>query len=306
MRIRKSGSKSPTACPVVEKHTAFIVEFEYLIFKSYLAVALPIALGIAGAQTPEGKMEFEVASVKLSQGAFTPPNFPLDEGNAYRETGGRFSANFPVTVYIQFAYKTRLTQDQMQAALARLPKWVSNERFVIEAKAAKANPTKDQMRLMMQSLLADRFQLRIHFETPETPVLAMTLAKPGQTGPKLRPHSEGPPCDSNAQVFPPVCDVVSLTRQAGRNLAGSRNTTMDLLAATLPSLGEMGRPVVDRTGLTGKMDFTLEWMPEGAQPDLQGTTFLQALREQLGLKLDSARAPVRTYVIDRIERPSEN
>ena len=85
-----------------------------------------------------------------------------------------------------FAYKLRLTDEQIHSLLAPLPKWLSTDSFKIHAKA-EGNPTKDQMRLIVQSPLADRFKLRIHFETHEVPVLALGLDKPGKTGPKLRP-----------------------------------------------------------------------------------------------------------------------
>ena len=104
-------------------------------------------------------------------------------------------------IYITFAYKLWPTQQQGEALLAQLPKWAREESIVIEAKA-DGNPTKDQMRLMVQSLLADRFKLTLHFERRQTPVFALALAKPGRLGPKLRPHAEGPPCD--AQVPPLV------------------------------------------------------------------------------------------------------
>ncbi len=92
-------------------------------------------------------------------------------------------------------------------------------------------------------------------------------------------------------------------------MGGSRNTTMERLAAQLPSFGGLDHPVVDQTGPTGEFDFTLEWTPPEAdpntQPDTQETTFLQALREQLGLKLESAKAPLQTLIIDHVElRPS--
>src|SRR5580658_5634043 len=79
------------------------------------------------------------------------------------------------------------------APLWPLAKIVGNDFFDIEAQAP-GNPTKDQMRLMIQSLLAERFKLAVHFETRDAPVFALTLVKPGKTGPKLLPHSEGPPC----------------------------------------------------------------------------------------------------------------
>src|SRR5579871_6283226 len=133
-----------------------------------------------------GKLAFEVASVKpVPSGPdhFRPPSFPLSNDDAFRPTGGRFSATFPLPVLITFAYKVRLTQEQLNAMLAPLPLWVTRDSFEIEAKA-EGNPTKDQFRLMLQSLLAERFQLAIHREQREVPLFALVLAKPGKLGPK--------------------------------------------------------------------------------------------------------------------------
>jgi hypothetical protein len=85
---------------------------------------------------------------------------------------------------------------------------------VIDAKA-DGNPTKDQMRLMMQSLLADRFKLRAHFETKQVPVLALTLVKPGKLGPKLLPHSEGPPCPDTSEILNPLTTPPPALPKAG-------------------------------------------------------------------------------------------
>jgi uncharacterized protein (TIGR03435 family) len=138
-----------------------------------------------------GKMSFEVASVRQDpSGKFMTPPYSIDSDDDYSSTGGLFTADAPLTTYISFAYKL----DQMHSMLSRLPKWASTEHFEIRARAA-GNPTKDQVRLMMQSLLADRFKLAIHFETRELPVLALTLLKPGKLGLKLRPHAEGPACN---------------------------------------------------------------------------------------------------------------
>lgn len=277
-----------------------------------------------------GKMAFEVASVKQDPGPFRPPNFPLDAGDAFRPVGGRFSADFPLATYITFAYKLTLAPDQRESLMAHLPNWVATDRFDIQARA-EGNPTKDQMRLMMQSLLAERFQLAVHFETQVVPVLAMVLVKPGKTGPKLRSHSEGVPCEAtpatngppardppipDSDVFPPVCDVYMMVGKPQAMLkAGSRNTTLALLAGALPGIGRLDHPVVDRTGLTGRFDFTIEWAPDSnrpapptadAPPDVAGPTFMQALRDQLGLKLEPGKAPLPILVVDRVERPSEN
>ncbi len=202
----------------------------------------------------------------------------------------------------------------MQAMLAHLPKWFSSDRFSIQAKAPIPDPTKDQMRLMVRSLLKDRFQLAMHFETQETSAFLLELAKPGKLGPNLRPHQQGPPCDKpDDRAFPPHCDIISLTRKADKLMTvGSRHTTLELIAAAFPGMGGLDRPVVDRTGLTGRYDFKLEWTDESpaSQPNSSttsdGPSFTTALREQLGLKLESAKVPLRLPVIDRVERPSEN
>jgi bla regulator protein BlaR1 len=296
------------------------------------ALVVPIVIGILNApliraqetadwQTKAGgKMAFEVASIKQDTGPFRPPNFALDPGDAYATTGGRFSADFPLTVYIIFAYKLPMTPELREAMTAHLPKWVTEDRYNVQAKAADSNPTKDQMRLMMQALLADRFKLAVHFETQETPVFALVPAKPGKLGPKLLPHSEGPSCDAAppADVFPERCYVMALTRRpGGMAIGGSRNTTMELIAERLSGMGLLGRPVVDRTGLSGRFDFALEWSPDPNHspmpplpgeplPDAQGPSFQEALREQLGLRLEATKAPLQILVVDKVERPSEN
>jgi uncharacterized protein (TIGR03435 family) len=279
-----------------------------------------------------GKMSFDVASIRQSKpGIFAPmPNFALDNGDSYTpfaDPGGRFTADFPLPVYIQFAYKLSLTPEQTDSMLAHLPKWVATDYFEIHAKV-EGNPTKDQMRLMMQSLLADRFKLAVHFETQQVPVFALVLQKPGRTGPKLRPHSDGPPCDvhmptpapgsaaNSDGVFPRICDAfIKIPAPNHEILLGSRNTTMKLIADSLPSLGGLGRPVVDQTGLNGRFDFTLRWAPESsgpaqsgadAPPDSPGTTFLEALKDQLGIKLKPAKAPLDVLVVDHVERPLGN
>jgi bla regulator protein BlaR1 len=312
-----------------------LVRKSLLIAASWLAIHPALLVGQGSAAQPPaapewqiaagGKMAFEVASIKPDPGPFRPPNFPLDPGEAYRPVGGRFSADFPLTTYITFAYKLSLSQDQRQAMIAHLPSWVAAERFDIQARA-EGNPTKDQMRLMMQSLLADRFKLAVHFESQVVPVLALVLVKPGKTGPTLRPHSEGVPCEAtpatngpiarDSTVFPPVCDVYMMTMHPNTmSKAGSRNTTMALLAGALSGLGNLDRQVVDQTELSGRFDFSIEWAPESdrpplpnsdAQAELQGPTFLEALREQLGLKLQSTKAPLQILVVDHVERPSDN
>lgn len=143
-----------------------------------------------------GKKAFEVASVKLDKGPFRHPNFPLDNGDALTP-GARFSADFPVLTYIHFAYKVNFSQQQRDFILAHWPKWIDSDRYAIEVRAA-GPASKDQLRLMLQTLLADRFRLAIHFESQETAAMALDLVKPGKTGLSLRAHSEGPVCENQA------------------------------------------------------------------------------------------------------------
>ena len=305
---------------------------------TFLSTAL-MAIGVATAQSSDvpdwqtaagGKMAFEVASVKLTKRPRFPPTiFPLDTGDA-KTAGGRFSAAFPLLTYVAFAYKVPPAEINKQ-----LPKSLSvDDFFEIEARA-EGNPTKDQMRLMMQSLLADRFKLRVHFETREGPVFALMLVSPGHAGPRLRPHADGPACPDSFDMdsvkspprnpndaFPAMCGSAQSTRTADATLVGARDMTMATFAEAIYSFGsftgELDKPVVDQTGLKGRYDFRLELpvgilsfslappSPDAPLPDPKGTPFINALREQLGLKLVSSRGPIRKLVIDHAEPPSGN
>lgn len=256
-----------------------------------LAVALPFAIGVINAplraQTDwqaaaGGKVAFDVASIKPSAPeAFVRPPFPLDDSDAFTQTGGHFRVKSRLPEFINFAYKIAPTLDQRQAMLAHLPRWVETDLFLIEAKAP-ANTTKDQFRLMMQTLLADRFHLAVRFESRERSVYALSLAKAGKPGPNLRPHSEGPPCPAtsniespltDAKVFPSICEMYMYERTPDRARVrwGSRNITMASLANALPHApfigpGAVNRPVVNETGLNGAFDFQVEYGPELASP----------------------------------------
>jgi uncharacterized protein (TIGR03435 family) len=283
-----------------------------------------------------GKMEFDVASVK--QDTATPSretvntNIPLGPMDMYSPTGGLLSAtNYPLLQYIVFAYK--LTVNQIQSVLAQLPKWAASNRYDIQARAA-GNPTKDQFRLMMQALLADRFKLAIHYETKQLPIAALVLDKPGRMGPQFRQHPDDSTCTTvapgGAQAqpsdaptvaggFPETCgSIPELHASAsGRVRIGGRNVPISMMTNmfSVPDISGVDRPVLDRTGLTGKFDFVLEWTPQlngplppgvDFQPDPTGPTFLEGLKEQLGLKLESQTGPVEVIVVDHIEQPSEN
>jgi len=297
-------------------------------------VATPIVVGLLNAPAVRsqndtdweakagGKMAFEVASIKPCKGAYDPSNASLTPWDDYAPASGHFRADASLVTYIEFAYKL-WPNDPQSREFVHLPKWVASDPYRIEAQAATANPTKDQMRLMVQSLLADRFQLAAHFEAREIPVFALKLAKAGKLGPRLVSHSEGPPCDkpgpSPGDGLPgfPCYSLMAFDKPGTKLiLMGSRDVTVDALAGTFSELREfaMGRTVIDETGLTGRFDFTLEWEPERRAPAAtdspvpsapSGPTAIEALRDQLGLKLEPAKATLPILVIDRVEKPSE-
>jgi uncharacterized protein (TIGR03435 family) len=279
-----------------------------------------------------GKMEFDVASVKPNKSDDQPASsFPLGPGDAFIPTGGLFrAANFPMIAYLRFAYKLG------QSDLLGLPNWVNTDRFDIEARA-RGNPTKDQMRLMMQSLLADRFRVVVHTEARQGPVYALLLLKPGKTGPQFQVHPDDGQCTSSSTPsspgaapsasssarsstsglhLPPIsCGAIGPfpTGASGRGRLVGRNVTTARIAGFLtnPYTG-VDRPVLDRTGLRGAFDFSIEWSlpPNPDAPSITSdgteTTFLDALQEQLGLKLRPQTGSVDVIVVDHVEPPSEN
>jgi uncharacterized protein (TIGR03435 family) len=307
-----------------------------------VALAVPVFLGLMTAsrlqaQSPTGrspaaaeeKLAFEVGSVKTNKSNDPPySNVPLGRGGIYTPTGGLFSAtNWPLIAYILFAYN--VTPAGVQFLLPQLPKWATSDRFDIQARA-EGNPTKDQMRLMMQSLLADRYKLVMHYETRQLPVFALVLLKPGKTGPQLQSRSDNTLCSTALPApgtaepptapggFPTICGgiVIMQPSTVGRERAGARNVTIEFIANSLPGLGTLDRPILDRTGLSGNFDFVVEWTPDvrpaflppnaNFTPDPTGPTFLEALQEQLGIKLESTTGLVDVLVVDHVEEPSPN
>lgn len=284
--------------------------------------------------TPTEKLEFDVSSIRQNKSGAPPySNFPISSGTMYGATGGLFaSTNRPLVDYVVFAYK--MTVSQRQDLMSQLPGWALSDGFDIQAKSENHDPTKDQMRLMMQSLLADRFKLVVHTETRRVSVFALLLARPGTIGPQLKPHSADKSCftpdpavptpdPASAPpikllgVWPMSCGGVNRERSTVSPAlirAGGRNLSMQSLADSMNGLGNMDRPVVDQTGLTGNFDFVLEFAPGTAigentgafQSDPGGPAFEEALKKQLGLKLDSQKGTVDYIRVDHIERPTEN
>ena len=281
-----------------------------------------------------GKMAFDTATVR--QNTTAPSNarsstFPLGPGDVYLSRGGFFGArNFALYLYIFFAYK--VTDNQEQFLDEQLPKWAFTDRFDIEARK-EGNPTKDQMRLMMRSLLADRFRLAAHHEIRQLPVYALLVDQPGKLGPLLQKHPDEVPCPDTPmppsppplgppQVldarFPPACGgFVNMAPSApGRIRAGAREVSMGFIADSLTGgLGGLDRPIWDRTDLPGKFDVAIEFVPQtngssplgpNFRPDPTGPSLVQALKEQLGLRLEAQTGPVDVLVLDYVEPLSPN
>jgi uncharacterized protein (TIGR03435 family) len=294
------------------------------------AATQPLLIGMPDWQVAAGKkLDFEVATIKPNVSDDPPKvNFTLGPGDTYAKTGGRFLAsNISLPDYIRFAYK--LTDGQIEILQANAPKWIAATRFDITAKSEIPNPRKDQMRLMMQSLLAERFKLVLHMEKRQLPVLALVLAKPGKLGPQLWPHRAGDDTCSNVvagpdhpseaetpSAVPAVCGglvSVGVPSAPSHVRIGGRNVPLTLLAAHLGEMGQFGRPVIDRTGLSGTFDLALEWGPDPAaspaapEDDDKQTNLQEALRDQLGLKLERQKAPIDVLLIDHVDRqPAEN
>jgi uncharacterized protein (TIGR03435 family) len=301
----------------------------------------PVAAGSATAGTEAAgvweanpaKMEFDVASVKQSKSGDGPnSNIPLGPGSVYVPNGGNFMATgMPLSVYIMFAYK--MSPGSAQAMEKQLPGWVMTEKYDITAKTDKHDATKDEMRLMMRALLAERFKLAIHSETQLMPVYGLVLAKPRTLGPKLVAHLTSEPCDTTpptqaegakappltvAGGFPAICGgIVGLPNSTpGMTTLGARNVPIGQLASVLTGLGNLGRPVQDQTGLTGTYDFVLELVPiprlgetdaaNDLAADSAGPGLEQALKQQLGLKLESKKGGVGVWVADHVEHATRN
>jgi uncharacterized protein (TIGR03435 family) len=328
-----------------------------------VAVSLLFAATSLSAQTTTTPSlpAFDVASVRPSKaGATQHTNVPLDAGYVYGSissddartaAGGLLIATHqPLWRYIDFAYKLSATQElslrfsfYSGVPKSGAPFWVtgsfdaSPEFFDISARAP-ADTSIDQMRLMMRSLLADRFHLVVHFQTADAPAFALVLAHPGVTGPNLQPHPASDHCATTSPQsdqpsapkrdvtpsavgdLPPVCGVIAHLPSStpGQHCGGpadqhcgGRAIALSLLASTMPTmtgLSAIQRPVVDQTGLSGLYDFSLywNWTAAGAETGENTAAFHEALKTQLGLELKPARAPIDILIVDHVDHPSDN
>jgi uncharacterized protein (TIGR03435 family) len=235
------------------------------------------------AQVPAVTSGFEVSTIKptpLVNDGRTHINYPA---------GGDFSAsNVTLMGLLAWAY------DMPDKRILNAPDWMSNQRFDLQAKTDAATDIKlrdmdgddahAEKRRLVQALLADRFALKLHRETQT--LSALDLVVDGTA--KL------PASTSNGKRW-----------DMGRTSFRGTGLTSEIIAEQLSRVA--GRVVVDRTGLTGNYDLTLEWSPDdGGAPNTNSPGFFRAIQEELGLKLVPAKEPLEVLVLDHVEQPSAN
>jgi uncharacterized protein (TIGR03435 family) len=298
---------------VNHRHTTFNLTkvTKHLNFATKFALAIAAVAALAAPSTraqSAAKPKFEVISVKPDLSDTVPASMNYD--------AGRFTArNFSLGRLINNAYGPQ--------KIVGAPNWYSSERFDVDAKVEESlaqqlqklpfNQRLAQVMLMLQSALEDRFQLKLSHESRDLSVYALVVAK---GGPKLRPTTL-PPIDPDHPSDPEM-------RRPKVPELGQFIATGAPIASILGTVSrELGGPIVlDQTGLKGEYDFTLKWTPGAALPtsaasanqdsdsaplpDPSGTSIFTALQEQLGLKLETKKAPVDVLVITHVERPSGN
>ena len=282
-----------------------------------VALALPVIIGILNAPTIQAQIalantpRFEVASIRPCQEPPQQPGRVIIPGA--NSSPGRLATDcIPL---LQLIGNTYQTDADGFIPLTGGPSWTRSALYEINA-TAEGNPSVKTMRgPMLQALLEDRFQLKIHRETKEGPVYFLSGAR---GGPKLQSFTEGS-CKPWPTPPPP-----QLTKEYCTRMIYGIKPAVEAQGATLDEFSKLlrvvvGRPVIDKTGITGRYDIRVKFSREGTElaaihligpspaSDPTGPpSIFVALEEQLGLRLDSAKGPVEMLVIDHIERPSEN
>jgi uncharacterized protein (TIGR03435 family) len=270
---------------------------------SFILAALAIVAtgwSIANGQEPKAApLAFEVTSVKAAN---TPPAPGEFAGIRAMPGGQTYIAKFAaVKLMIKLMYK--ITDSQIVGG----PDWINTDRFDVQAKAEKPSSL-DDLHIMFQTLLADRFQLKFHRETRTLPAFILTVDKGGS---KMTRNESAEPWDipiKGAGAAPPTPPTFTGTRVDMEYLRW-------WLGQQLNNFQQVDRPVVDQTGLKGFYDFKLTFAPDLSgrtgpngepPPSFDGPSLFQALKEQLGLKLESSKGPVEVFVIDHVEKPTAN
>ena len=262
----------------------------------FRAVMLPLVLAwqvVTSAQAPS-TVAFEVASVKPNQSAGEPSMIVPPRGTVV-------ITNVPLMNIIVNAFGIPAFR------MVDAPAWISRERFDVSARIPGTSAP-GQTLTMLQTLLAQRFNLKAHQETREQPVYEIVIARPdGRLGPRLKPSSADCATAANPLALPPSMDS-PCAALFGVGPAGGRIVSKGQPLARVFSALSMAvsRSVVDRTALQGPFDVDLQWSADVGTPVTNSDTpsIFTALQEQLGLRLEPSRGPVDVLVIDRVERPT--
>jgi uncharacterized protein (TIGR03435 family) len=236
-----------------------------------LTVALLTASFAAFAQNPT----FDVVSIKR--------NTSVLPGPTWGGTPDRWEMiNGPVSSLIYTAYNPQVYE------LPSAPSWVFSEKYDVTARMQGA-PDRATQAAMLRSMLADRFRLKARIEMQDRPVYALVVARPGQLGPGLKLSSQQ--------------DCTAPDAKCGYSIGSGRIVATGRPLDTLNSISNAaGRIIVDKTGLKGIYDFTLQYSVQSRPEDTP--SIFAAIEEQLGLKLVPDRAPLSVVVVDSVERPT--
>jgi uncharacterized protein (TIGR03435 family) len=249
-----------------------------------------IAQSPAPARAAAKPLNFEVVSIRPSG---RPGKFPWNEQPS---PDGETWTNVSLQYLVREAYGV-----QDAKLWSGGPAWLDTQRFDVSAKfdlTETPQPTADERKVALQALLAERFKLKIHREPKEFSAFNLVVAKDGPKFPQSKPES------NSGNAVTGQCSV--LISRAG--VTKRQGCSMAALAELLRY--STGRTVIDKTGLTGAYDYELHWTPEDATPaqalTYSGPSIFTAVQEQLGLKLEPAKAMLDTTVIDSAEMPAEN
>jgi uncharacterized protein (TIGR03435 family) len=205
----------------------------------------------------------------------------------FQQAGHLHLTGIPLRYLMAAAWQVR------QYAIVGGPSWLDSDRFDVAANAPPGTSTKD-VQLMLRSLLVDRFRLEVHNGEKVMGVYALIVDK---GGPKLQ------------ETTVEDSDSIGCSGQREHGLAqrACKNMSMSVFAESLPGISPhyIDLPVVNLTGLSGRYDFTLSWQPLQLQQKsagLMGPTIFDAVKTQLGLKLEARKLAMQTIVIDKIER----
>jgi uncharacterized protein (TIGR03435 family) len=271
-----------------------------------LAQNTPAATSPAASATPAPS--FDVATIKPS-----PSEGNLSWMGIRNTPDGIEGAFVTIPILVQRAYGLRST-DQVSGG----PEWARNERFDIQAKMSETEmaemqglspaETKARREVMLQALLAERFKLKVHSETRQAPVFELVIAR---GGPKLKNAATDadPPLGKGEDGKP----LAGFNQATGSTEVAQGESTKALADFLSQLTSGLGRPVVDKTGLNGAYDFTLNWVPHfdrilpgsggGSASPEEADSLFEAL-QQIGLRLQPATGPIDTIVIDHVEHPT--